>query len=157
MAENEVKNDLISRTAVINLLKKLRLDNVAMNDKRITGARKMKLYEFMVNRRGEIEVNEYEVRETEKMYILEKPHSYIQFNACTRIQKEIAGEVQREDYRDRKYFFSLENDINKARDAFISYIKNVEIPKKQGAIDEAMCKMNISKEVLACLESQKGE
>lgn len=36
MAENEVKNDLISRTAVINLLKKLRLDNVAMNDKRIT-------------------------------------------------------------------------------------------------------------------------
>lgn len=117
----------------------------------------MKLYEFMVNRRGEIEVNEYEVRETEKMYILEKPHSYIQFNACTRIQKEIAGEVQREDYRDRKYFFSLENDINKARDAFISYIKNVEIPKKQGAIDEAMRKMNISKEVLACLESQKGE
>ena len=116
----------------------------------------MVIYEYELKWKGDITISEYNVRETEKMYILENRMGYFGINTSTRIPKDwVDTDAQKPSYVERRYFYSTCKDDEKARKAFINYIQNVDIPKKQKSVDEAIRNLDASKEVLALLESQE--
>lgn len=112
----------------------------------------MKLYEFKLCK-DEITVDKYEVRETEKLYIVQKEENergYINYNALTRIPKYIVdGEVQ-VTYRD-VFFYSLSNDIENAKNAFIKYLQTKKIPQCERNVNIATEKLNECKNTLKSL------
>ena len=109
----------------------------------------MKLYEFELYN-NKITVEEYEIKETEKLYIIQRQgskKSFIDYNALTRIPKYIVdGEVQTS-YK-KAFFYSLSNDIENAKKSFIEYLQTKKIPQCENAIQEANKKLNEYKNIL---------
>ena len=98
----------------------------------------MRLYEFILKifPVKEIAVKEYEVRETDKLYIVQRVenlNSYIDYNALTRIPKEFIDGSVKEGYGDL-YFFSLTNDMEKAKRAFADYLETTKIPECESVV-----------------------
>lgn len=112
----------------------------------------MKLYEFKLYE-NKITVDEYEVKETEKLYIVQRQgseRSYIDYNALTRIPKHIIdGEVQ-VSYKNA-FFYSLSSDIENAKKSFIEYLQTKKIPQCENAVQDANKKLNECKNTLEYL------
>lgn len=116
----------------------------------------MKLYEYELYK-NEIIMMVYEVRETEKLYIVQRCESnkpYVQFNAYTRIPKEIVDGNICTSYSNM-YFYSLSSDRDNAKKAFINYLQNKKIPACKKDIECAMEKLKKFEEMLDILSSDK--
>ena len=112
----------------------------------------MKLYEFELYK-NKITVDEYEVKETEKLYIVQKQgnkKSYVNYNALTRIPKQNNDEEVHVSY-ENAFFYSLSNDIENAKKSFIEYLQTKKIPQCENAVQDANKKLNECKNTLEYL------
>lgn len=99
----------------------------------------MKLYEFKL-RDDSIAVNEYEVKETEKLYIVQKNNghsSYISYSAYSRVPKDIVDSGKVLHYMTTMFYYSISNDFAIAMDMFILHLDKNVIPSCNEKIKKA--------------------
>ena len=105
----------------------------------------MVLYEYILNQDGTILKYEYEVRETEKLYISKKA---IKYNFLHRIPKNLIDDgLVYENYRGL-LTYSFENNEDMAKNKFIDHIKTEKIPTKEEKLKLIQTEIDVLKELI---------